>query len=144
MMYETIKKNKRTYAVALIAITLIAAGVVVSNWFSVIAFILVLMFALLMPTGETYCLLFGLLPYANVFKLDPDTTSFFTILGLAVTLVGVIKIKRINTPFLISLCSLFVYLSIFSLENFEILTIVKVIDGFLLVYLGQFISKRKI
>lgn len=142
-MLETIKQNKRVYGIVMLVLALISIGIVSSRLFSVLAFALAFVAVLLLKPGDAYSILFALMPFANIFKLEPNAMSLFTVLEIVVVLVGLLKAKKIRVPFLASLFVLFAYMVLFSWGHFDVLTIVKVLNGFLLIYCATIHIKKE-
>lgn len=118
----------------LLLILLISVGVLTTGLLSLVAFVIFGCFVLFSPANDTYSLLFGLLPFANIFKYQSGATSFFTICELLVVLVAIFKCKKIKTTFIFSILIFASYMLVSNLSNLNILIIVKVLLGFCLIY----------
>ena len=92
-------------------------------------------FLVLSPTANGCVLLFGIMPFANIFKYQAGATSFFTICELLLIAVSLFKEKKIKGKFVISLLLLAAYMLATDLPNTNILGIVKILIGFYLIYL---------
>lgn len=133
-MIKAIKQKKLLYVTAVIALVLIAAGISIGSLFSLAAFALSAAAMLLLPINDAYLLLFALMPFANIFKLSPSSTSLFTLLELLIAFYGLIKLKKLNALFLTSLLFLCGYFIICSGADINLLSVIKTIVGFLLIY----------
>lgn len=110
----------------------IALGVVVTPYLSVIAFVMFSFSILFLQSEEVLIILFGLFPFANIFKLSPASVSLFTICEIEMAILFVLKKKLKCYQFFVSLI-LILYMLLFSFENTNFLTIIKISIGFLLV-----------
>lgn len=132
---DTIKKgrvSKRTFLVWLISVACISVGIVTTPFISVIPFFLFFIALLRFGTEEVIALLFGLLPFANIFKLTTTSMSLFTICEI-IAVVYLLSKERLKTSQLFMLVVMTAYLLSFSLDNLNILTIVKTVVGLLLI-----------
>ena len=141
-MVKTIIQNKRLYLLWIILVLLITACIATSTLLSLAAFVVLVGAALLLPSNEAIVLLMSLLPFANIFKLSPNSTSLFTITELALVVVLIFKIKKIRTSFLLALMALAVYVIALSFENFNALLVIKFLFGFLLIYFAMQVLGR--
>lgn len=87
-------------AAKVILLTLILLGINIS-FFSVVAFALALAYIIFSDNENGVCCMFFLLPFANVFKLNPTGSSFFTYLTIVLALKLIIKKQKIEKRFLI-------------------------------------------
>lgn len=81
-------------------LVLILLGINVS-FFSVVAFALALTYIIFSDNENGVCCMFFLLPFANVFKLNPTGSSFFTYLTIVLALKLIVKKQKIEKRFLI-------------------------------------------
>ena len=124
--------NRKLFSIWFISLVCIALGVVTTPYLSVISLLLFLASLLFLQTEEIFALLFGLLPFANIFKLSTTSMSLFTICEIGAVIYLLLK-KRIKVSQFFMLMALTVYLIISSLNNLNYLTIIKVVVGFLLI-----------
>ena len=87
-------------AVKATLLVLILLGINVS-FFSVVAFALALAYIIFFDNENGVSCMFLLLPFANVFKLNPTGSSFFTYLTIILALKLIIKKQKIERQFLI-------------------------------------------
>lgn len=81
-------------------LVLILLGINVS-FFSVVAFTLALAYIIFSDNENGVCCMFFLLPFANVFKLNPTGSSFFTYMTIVLALKLIVKKQKIEKRFLI-------------------------------------------
>lgn len=81
-------------------LVLILLGINVS-FFSVVAFVLALAYIIFFDNENGVSCMFLLLPFANIFKLSPDSSSFFTYLTIVLALKLIIKKQKIGKQFLV-------------------------------------------
>ena len=124
--------NRRLFSIWFISLVCIALGVATTPYLSVISFLLFFAALLFLQTEEIFALLFGLLPFANIFKLSTTSMSLFTICEIGAVIYLLLK-KQLKVSQFFMLMTLTVYLIISSLNNLNYLTIIKVIVGFLLI-----------
>ena len=134
-MIKLLKNNTSLYAVWFVMLALISVGVATTNVLSVVALIIFAAFLLIYPIEKSCVLLFGIMPFANIFKYTPETTSFFTICELLLVVVSFLKVRKIKFSFIISLMILAGYMFITDVPNNNILGIVKIVVGFYLIFL---------
>lgn len=128
----SVHPNRKLFSIWFISLVCIALGVVTTPYLSVISLLLFLASLLFLQTEEIFALLFGLLPFANIFKLSTTSMSLFTICEIGAVIYLLLK-KRIKVSQFFMLMALTVYLIISSLNNLNYLTIIKVVVGFLLI-----------
>ncbi len=124
--------NRKLFSIWFISLVCIALGVVTTPYLSVISLLLFFASLLFLQREEIFALLFGLLPFANIFKLSTTSMSLFTICEFGAVIYLLLK-KRLKVSQFFMLMTLAVYLIISSLNNLNYLTIIKVIIGFLLI-----------
>lgn len=134
-MIRVLKDNRILYLVWLFMLLCIAVGVVTTTLLSIAAMILFAWFLLRFSTLESCILLFGLLPFANLFKLSPGTISFFTICELLVAAASVFRNRKIKSAFLLSLVLFAAYIFVTDIAHLDLLRIVKLVAGFYLIYI---------
>lgn len=106
--------------VALFSMAFIVLGVT-SSVFTALAFGLAALYILYALPENTFYLLFLLIPFANIFKFSPGSTSLFTYLQLLMVVKILLTAKRINVKFILIWCIFFVYVTIGSQGNFTVL-----------------------
>lgn len=124
--------NRRLFSIWFISLLCIALGVVTTPYLSVISLLLFFVALLIFQAEEILALLFGLLPFANIFKLSTASISLFTICEIGAVIYLLLK-KQLKVSQFFMLMALTVYLIISSLNNLNYLTIIKVVVGFLLI-----------
>ena len=124
--------NRRLFSIWFISLLCIALGVITTPYLSVISLLLFFVALLIFQAEEILALLFGLLPFANIFKLSTASISFFTICEIGAVIYLLLK-KQLKVSQFFMLMALTVYLIISSLNNLNYLTIIKVIVGFILI-----------
>ena len=134
-MFKILKDNLPMYLVWLVMLACISVGVATTNVLSIAALIIFAVFLVLSPTINSCVLLFGIMPFANIFKYQADATSFFTICELLLIAVSVFKTQKIKGKFIISLLLLATYMFATDVPNTNIFGIVRIIIGFYLIYL---------
>ena len=133
-MLKTISENKSLYATWLISMIIISVGVVTTPLLSLGAFAICICFTLLAPSSDTISLLIGLVPFANVFKTSPDSTSLFTFLEILVVFVLILKSGKIKSSVFIPVALLTIYMLIFSINNLDVFLIIKIVVALLFIY----------
>ena len=78
--------DRHKVAICLFLVALILLGVISTNLFTVLAFILFALIVLFAKEQFIICLLLFMLPFASLFKLTPTTFSLFTICEAIVVL----------------------------------------------------------
>lgn len=127
------KYNIRLYLLWAISAMCILLGVVATSYLTIIPVLLFLYVLFFLEIDTAMVLLFALMPFANVFKLTPSSTSLFTICELI--LVGYLAIKRgIKKPLFCTVLVMAAYYCAFSVQNLQIITILKAVIMFFLVY----------
>ena len=132
-MVQCIKQNKRLFLIFSISLISVALGVVTSTYLSLVALLMFCCAAVFFDSNETISLMFGLVPFANIFKLSPESTSLFTVCEVFIVALLFFK-KKVRSSFAISVILLVLYIVVFSLESFHLLTVIKVICGFCIIY----------
>ena len=123
--------NRKLFSIWFISLVCIALGVVTTPYLSVVSFLLFFAALLFLQTEEIFALLFGLLPFANIFKLSTTSISLFTICEIGAVIYLLLK-KRLKASQFMLLIALIAYLIISSPSNLNLFTVVKVAAGFLL------------
>ena len=134
-MFKILKDNLPMYLVWLVMLACISVGVATTNILSIAALIIFAAFLVLSPTVNSCVLLFGIMPFANIFKYQAGAMSFFTVCELLLVVVSVFKTRKIKGKFIISLFLLAAYMLATDVPNTNILGIVKILVGFYLIYL---------
>lgn len=139
---HTVKKNRILYLLWAMSLFSIAISVITTRFLTVIPLALFCVATLFFSSEELLCFLIGLLPFANIFKLSPGSMSLFTVCEMIAVLFLVMRVK-IRFSWLISTLILAAYMLALSFDNLNILTIVKVIVGFILIGSAVSIYTRK-
>ena len=126
--------SKKVVWILAISLLCIAVGVVTTPYLSLIAFFLFGFSLLVLQPEDILVLLFGLLPFANIFKLSPTSMSCFTLCEIIAVIWLLLSCKKIKvSQFVVILC-LVAYMLIFSFENSNVFTIFKLcINCFIIV-----------
>lgn len=85
---------------------------------------------------DSLCLLMYLLPFSNVFKMSPNSQSFFTYLMLFYVLFVLIVKRRLDKVFLVTVFSLMVLLLVQSYYSFNALRLIKIIANLFFIYVS--------
>lgn len=141
-MIQCIKQNKRLFLIWLVSLVCIATSIMTTTYLSVVALLLFFYSVVFCDINDSMSLLLGLIPFANIFKLSPESTSLFTICEIFIVAALVLK-KKMRSTFVISVLLLVIYIIVFSLESFHLLTIIKVVCGFFLIYFAATIYTRE-
>lgn len=127
------KYNQKLYFLGMISALCILLGVVTTSLLTVIPLLLFFYVLFFQSIDTAMVLLFALMPFANVFKLTPSSSSLFTICELI--LVVYLAIKRgIKKPFFCTVIVMAAYYCAFSVQNLQILAILKAVLVFFLVH----------
>lgn len=129
----SVQPNRKLFSIWFISLVCIALGVATTPYLSVISLLLFFAALLFFQTEEIFALLFGLLPFANIFKVSTDSMSLFTICEIGAVIYLILLKKRLKVSQFLMLMVLTIYLVISSLSNLNFFVIVKVIVGFLLI-----------
>lgn len=124
--------SQKVVAVWFVSLVFIAIGVVTTPYLSFISLVLFGVSLLFFKSEDTLTLLFGLLPFANIFKLSTTSMSLFTVCEIALVIFFLFR-KNIKLSQLCMLLALVVFFIFTSLDDLSFLTILKVIVGFLLI-----------
>ena len=141
-MITIIKQNKHIYLSVILILALISVSIVSSSLFTIIALALAVVGITFFRPSEAIVVLFALMPFANIFKLSPESMSLFTVLELFALLVFVFKCPKMKVTAFVSVSVLLVYIFLLSMNNLQILTIIKVIVGFMLIYFATIYIKK--
>ena len=134
-MFTNIKNNLSLYVIWLVMLLCISLGIVTTNMLSVVALIIFALYLLFSSTNNSCILLFGIMPFANIFKYSAGTTSFFTICELMIILVVLFREKKVKSTFFASLMLLTAYILVTDMPNFDLLGIIKLLIGFYLIHI---------
>lgn len=104
----------------LFLVSLIVLGVVYSV-ISIMAFGIFALYVFLTSPSKVFYALFFLMPFANIFKASPSSTSFFTYIILLAVLKFVLCNKKINQAFLVCYLVFFCYIMIGANANYAML-----------------------
>ena len=116
---------------------------VLGSLFAIVAMLLFLAAAVLLPIQQLYVLLFAIMPYANIFKLSPNTTSLFTVAEFAVLALVIVRLKKSNKGFFFGILGLLLYMLLVPGESFSLLIVLKTVLGLGLFYgFCQIVQKR--
>ena len=124
--------NRNLFSVWFVSLVCITLGVVTTPYLSIISLFLFFIGLLTLTAEDVFALLFGLLPFANIFKWSITSMSLFTICEIGAVVCLLLQ-KRLKASQFFMLMGLTVYLVLFSLSNLNFLMIVKVIVGLLLI-----------
>lgn len=116
-----------------LSVSCMLIGVITTSFLSVIPFIVFVYVLFCENEREASVLLFSWIPFANIFKLTPSSTSLLTICELLLVVRHCVT-RRVEIRFFLLLVSSAAYFMAFSVENFQFLTILKAIIAFYLVY----------
>ena len=128
----SVHPNRKLFSIWFVSLVCIALGVATTPYLSVISLLLFFASLLFLQTQEIFALLFGLLPFANIFKLSTTSMSLFTICEIGAVIYLLLK-ERLKVSQFLMLMVLTVYLILSSLNDLNYLTIIKVVVGFLLI-----------
>ena len=121
----------------------ILVGVATTGLLSFVALAIFGLFVVFSPINDSCALLFGLLPFANIFKYQAGATSFFTICELLIVLVAIFKCKKVKATFILSIFVFAAYMLVSSISTLNILVVIKVLLGFCLIYLVTYNAKKE-
>ena len=141
-MISTIKSNWKLYIIWALILVLCAMSVIWSGIFSLAAFALFAIAAVFFKTNDVFAILIGIMPFANIFKIGPNSTSFFTICGILIVGICIFNYKKFKTSFVASIVFLTAYLIFFSMGNLNALLIVKIIINFFIIYFATNILQK--
>ena len=141
-MITVIKQNKHIYLTVILTLALISVSIVSSSLFAVIALALAAVGIIFFSPSEAIVVLFALMPFANIFKFSPESMSLFTLLELFALLVLIFKCPKMKVAVFVSVFVLLIYIILLSLGNLQILTIIKVLVGFMLIYYATICIKK--
>lgn len=134
--------NKKLIIIWIVSVACTIIGVVTTPYLSIVPFVLFIVSLLSFNSEDSLVLLFGLLPFANIFKLSTTSTSLFTVCELALVIIFLRRYK-ISASHFIAIVLLSVYMIAFSINNFDLLTVIKIIFGFLIISVAKLtISKN--
>lgn len=108
-----------------------------NNLFSYIAFALSLITITFFKTEDSLCLLVFVVPFAKIFKINPDAQSFFTYLILFFVCYNVfktIKSKKMSEKFLVAFCAFATFLMMQIFLSFHLMRGIKILSYLLLIY----------
>lgn len=117
---------------ASISILCIILGVIFSHWFIYLALISNIISTFLLSEQNIYVLLFSIVPFANIYKPNPTSTSLFTYYCLFTVAYLILKHKKYDIKFVISFIFCIAYL-LLRCEN-DIKLLIKLCIGLLLIY----------
>lgn len=133
-----IMNTNKKLIIGLFAVILFIYLSFVYSFFSIIAFLISLVYLFILPTNKYIVFLCSLLPWAYVFKIDGLSTSLFVILFLVSTVVLLLRENKLSQAFLLLL---FIF-TLIILLHFTIdglnsaLTLIKILIGLVFVYLS--------
>ncbi len=141
-MIKVIKQNKHIYLTVVLILALIAVSIVSSNLFAILALAVAAVAVIFFRPSEVIVVLFALMPFANIFKFSPESMSLFTVIELFALLVFIFKCPKMKATAFVSVFALLAYIFLLSINNLQILTIIKVIAGFMLIYFATIYIKK--
>lgn len=103
--------DRHKIAICLSLVALIVLGVISTNVFSILAFIIFALIVLFAKEQFILCLLLFVLPFASLFKFSPTTLSFFTICEILVV-IRIFCTKKFSVSVVISALLYFGYLAL--------------------------------
>lgn len=106
---DVIERHKILICLSLV--TLIVLGVISTNLFSVLAFIMFALIVVFAKEQFLMCLLLFILPFASLFKLAPEIFSLFTICEILV-IIKIFFTKKVSVSVVISALLYFGYLAL--------------------------------
>ncbi len=135
-MIKAIRNDIKLYMVWFASLVLIALGVITTSYLSILAFAIFFIYCILSPSTNSCVLLFGLMPFANVFKTNSEGTSLFTFCQLIFVVWTFINSKKTKNSLLISISLLVVYVLTIDIPEFNYLLIIKLALGFYMIYIA--------
>lgn len=122
----------------ILIITLLVLGIYTGNmFFSIIALIINIIFFAFLKPEDIMCYLLLLLPFATIYKINPESTSFLTILEvISIVLISIkLNYRRIRIPIVFFI--FFVYLIVFDVlnSNFAVVEYFRQFLGLVILYL---------
>lgn len=93
-MIKNVIGEKKTLITYISMICLIILSVYTSGIGSIIALVIFMLFAINATTTETLNILYGIIPFANIFKISPDSLSFLTLLEIITVSLYLFRAKR--------------------------------------------------
>ena len=141
-MIRAFKNNIPLYVLWTVCMLSVILSVMTTPLLSAFAFGLVVLAMLFRPLSESFCLLFGLLPLANAFKLEAGSTSLFTVCEIVFVLLLLMRTGQVKTKLVLPILLLTVYTIIFSYDNLSVLIIAKFVAALLLISYATAILKQ--
>lgn len=129
------RNNRKLIWLWAFSLFFIAVSVVTTPYLSAAALALFCVSLFMLRSEDVFAMLFGLLPFANIFKLTPTSMSLFTVCEMIAVVFFLLR-KRLSARQCGMISTLAIYLLVFSIDRLNILTIVKVIMGFLIIGLA--------
>lgn len=127
------KYNQTLYLLWTISAMCILLGVVTTSYLTIIPLLLFFYVLFFQGIDTAMVLLFALMPFANIYKLTPSSTSLFTICELI--FVGYLAFHRvIKKTFFCTVLLMVVYFCTFSIHNLQVFAVLKAVIMFFLVY----------
>jgi len=125
-------ETKKLFWMIMLLFALIIGRAYNNSFFYVFAAISLIIFII---ADNTYCipLLFFLLPFSTLLKLNSNTISFFTVLFFLTVLKMALAQKKLGANFISALFAIFIYCLLQSGLS-QITTIVTMVAGFLMLY----------
>lgn len=93
-MIKNVIGEKKTLITYISMICLIILSVYTSGIGSIIALAIFTLFALNATTTETLNILYGIIPFANIFKISPESLSFLTLLEIITVSLYLFRAKK--------------------------------------------------
>lgn len=129
-----IKKVNIVFLIIMYAMLFI--GIRFSPYIAFVSIFLNCLFFIFLPTEYILYDLFFLMPFASIYKYSPGATSFFTVLELFSVLIMFARRGKFDVKFIVGIfvMALYILLTCFISDVFEISTIIKQILNFCLIY----------
>ena len=142
-MIKAVKENKFLCLIWLVCSALTVLSVVKSTVFSAFILIIYAIYALVRKPADSFVLLISLAPFASLIKLAPGTTSLFTLCEIIYVLISCIKKRINNMSSALLIAILAVFMAISTINNLDILSIVKVAFSLFVVYYASADIRKK-
>ncbi len=117
-----------------IVVTILSALGLYTNIFSYLALLVSLVFVFILPEEQMLKVLMFIMPFANIFKPNPDAQSFFTYTLLVFILYSVIKKRKYNITFFAILIFLMMFLTLQMILSMHLLRTIKFIVYILFIF----------
>ena len=119
-MIKNIIEEKKTLITYICMICLIVLSVYTHGIGSILALAIFMLFAVNATTTETLNILYGIIPFANIFKIGPNSLSFLTLLEIITVGLYLCRTRRFKKTTLFWICVLIAGLVLEALNGFTI------------------------